>query len=41
MTITMFSSREFSQNAGRAKKAAKLGPVLSPIAAAQPTCCSR
>jgi PHD/YefM family antitoxin component YafN of YafNO toxin-antitoxin module len=28
MAITTFSSREFSQDAGRAKKAAKRGPVF-------------
>ena len=28
MTITTFSSREFNQDAGKAKKAAKAGPVL-------------
>ena len=28
MTITTFSSREFNQHAGRAKKAAKCGPVF-------------
>ena len=28
MTITTLSSREFNQDAGRAKKAARLGPVF-------------
>jgi prevent-host-death family protein len=28
MTITTLSSREFNQDAGRAKKAAKRGPVF-------------
>ena len=28
MTITTFSSREFNQNIGRAKRAAAMGPVV-------------
>jgi prevent-host-death family protein len=28
MTITTFSSREFNQDASKAKKAAKVGPVI-------------
>ena len=28
MTITTFSSRQFNQDAGKAKKAAKAGPVI-------------
>ena len=28
MTITTFSSRQFNQDAGKAKKAAQLGPVF-------------
>jgi hypothetical protein len=28
MTITTFSSREFNQNIGRAKRAADMGPVV-------------
>ncbi len=39
MTITTISGREFNQDTSGAKKAARQGPVSSPVAASPPMYC--